>query len=189
MSEDEERAAMRVLEKTDGWKLHIDDSPALPVSQILARSRRLQNSHGLDMVVIDHLNYIGSDGKSENRTNEVRKITAALKGMSKELNIPVICLCQLSRALESRPNKKPILADLRESGTIEQDADIVMFLYREAYYSKDAGDKSANLEVAKIRDGLLGDVAMRFDGVHQRFTQDAFAGAYGKSLMTEDIPL
>jgi len=188
ITEEENKKIDKIFEKMRGWKLYIDDSYSLPVSQIAARSRRLQNSNGLDLVIIDHLNYIGTDGKAENRTNEMRKITAALKGLSKELSTPVICLCQLSRGVESRDDKRPKLSDLRESGTIEQDADIVLFLYREGYYKDDPTDKSAELRVAKHRGGAVGTVNLRFEGENQKFSQDVFADCKTKHAEKEDIP-
>ena len=188
MTAEEEKAIEPVFEKLRSWRLFIDDSYSLPVSQIAARSRRLQNSTGLDLIIIDHLNYIGSDGKAENRTNEMRKITAALKGLAKELDIPVICLSQLSRGLESRPDKRPALSDLRESGTIEQDADIVLFLYRDGYYTQDKGDKSAELRIAKHRGGEVGTISLYFKGEYQRFKQSDFSGRTTKAT-GRDIPV
>jgi len=187
LTDEENEKVDVVFGEISGWGLYVDDSYSLPMSQIVARSRRLQNADGLDMVIIDHLNYIGNDGKSENRTNEMRKITAALKGMAKELNIPVICLCQLSRGVESRNDKRPTLADLRESGTIEQDADIVLFLYRDGYYTKDEGDNSAELCVAKHRGGRVGTVHLLFDGAYQKFSPLPYSGTPQKAEM-EDIP-
>lgn len=175
MTREEDRAAQGVMEKMREWGLYIDDTYSLPVSKIMARSKRLQRERGLDLVIIDHLNYIGEDGKSENRLNEMRKITLALKGMAKELDIPVICLCQLSRGVEGRDDKRPKLSDLRESGTIEQDADVVLLLYREGYYSRDEKDNSAELIIAKHRNGEVGTIAMRFDGVHQKFAESDLA--------------
>lgn len=175
MTAEEEKSALRVLEKMRGWNIHIDDTSAMPVSKILARAKQIQREHGLDLVVIDHLNYIGSDGNAENRTNEMRKITASLKAMAKDLEVPVLVLCQLSRGVESRQDRRPSLGDLRESGTIEQDADIVLLLYRDGYYTRDASDKSAELQVAKHRNGEVGTVQLRFDGVHQRFSQSDLA--------------
>lgn len=187
MSGAEDKAAEIVLEKLNGWKLCIDDESALPVSKIFSRAKQVQRERGLDMVVIDHLNYIGSEWQSENRTNEMRKITAALKAMAKELQIPVIVLCQLSRGVESRNDKRPTLADLRESGTIEQDADIVLLLYRDAYYTKDENDKSAELQIAKHRNGRTGTIHLRFDGAYQRFSQ--VDQQFWNSVKKEDIPL
>ena len=186
MTREEEMAANGVMDKLQDWSLYIDDSYSLPVSKIMARSKRLQREHGLDLVIVDHLNYIGADGKSENRINEMRKITSALKGMAKELNIPVICLCQLSRGVEGRDDKRPKLSDLRESGTIEQDADIVLLLYREGYYSRDENDNSAELIIAKHRNGAIGNIVMRFDGAHQKFSESdiAFWGHFEKG----DVP-
>lgn len=186
MSSAEDKAASIVLGKLHEWKLNIDDESALPVSKIFSRARNMQRERGLDMIVIDHLNYIGSEGQSENRTNEMRKITAALKAMAKELQIPVIVLCQLSRGVESRNDKHPTLADLRESGTIEQDADIVLLLYRDAYYTQDLSDKSAELQIAKHRNGRTGTIQLRFDGEHQKFSQVDVQ--FWNSVKKGDIP-
>src|SRR5262249_16246396 len=114
----------------------IDDTPALSVSALRTRARRLQRTHGLGLIVIDYLQLLASSPgvRVENRVQEISAITRGLKALAKELNVPVIALSQLSRAVEQRDGKKPELSDLRESGTIEQDADVVMFVYREAYY-------------------------------------------------------
>ena len=187
IDEKEKTAVDLVFNKLEKWGIYVDDTYSLPVSKIAARSRRLKNSSGLDIIFIDHLNYIGSDGNAENRTNELRKITAALKGLAKELEIPVVCLCQLSRGLESRPDKRPNLSDLRESGTIEQDADIVLLLYRDGYYTKDEGDNSAELNIAKHRGGETGVIDLIFDGQHQKFSPAPWKGKAVRAEM-EDIP-
>ena len=184
----QERAVVDVVfPKMREWKLYISDTAGQTVSQMASISRRLNMSGGLDLVIIDHLNYIGAEGRNENRTNEVRKISAGLKSLAKELSVPVICLCQLSRAVESRDDKRPKLADLRESGTIEQDADIVLLLYRDSYYSNDASNKSAELRIAKQRNGRTGTINLIFDSEHQKFTEDIFSGRTTR-LREEDIP-
>jgi replicative DNA helicase len=137
-------AAARDLERCP---LYIDDTPALPIAQVAARARRLKRSpQGLDLLVIDYLQLLQGSGKSDNRVNEVSEITQGLKAIAKELNIPVIALSQLSRQVEAREDKRPQLSDLRESGSIEQDADVVMFVYRGEYYKEREKPGEENLE-------------------------------------------
>lgn len=164
--------------------LYIDDTPALSIGAVRTRARRLKRQHGLDLIVVDYLQLLrgsGSRQSSENRVLEVSEITRGLKAIAKELHIPVIALSQLSRAVEQREDKRPQLADLRESGSIEQDADVVMFVYREEYYlsraEPEAGtdkhmawqekcDQAHNVGeciVAKARHGPIGSVRMHFD--------------------------
>ena len=156
------------LSQTD---IRIDDNPTVTVADINAKCRRLEN---LGLVVIDYLQLMQGSGygkNSENRVTIVGEISRALKIMAKELNIPVICLSQLSRAVESRTDKRPILSDLRESGAIEQDADSVMFLYRDEYYNENSEDKGlAECIVAKNRHGETGTVKMQWFGPYQTFT-------------------
>ena len=160
--------ASAALSQTD---IRIDDNPSVTVAEINAKCRRLDN---LGLVVIDYLQLMQGSGygkNSENRVTVVGEISRALKIMAKELNIPVICLSQLSRAVESRTDKRPILSDLRESGAIEQDADSVMFLYRDEYYNPDTEDKGlAECIVAKNRHGETGTVKMQWFGAYQTFT-------------------
>ena len=156
------------LSQTD---IRIDDNPTVTVADINAKCRRLEN---LGLVVIDYLKLMQGSGfgkASDNRVTVVGEISRALKIMAKELNIPVICLSQLSRAVESRTDKRPILSDLRESGAIEQDADSVMFLYRDEYYNENSEDKGlAECIVAKNRHGETGTVKMQWFGPYQPFT-------------------
>lgn len=177
--------------------LYIDDTPALSVSAVRTRCRRLARTHGLGMIVIDYLQLLqGTTGKrSENRVQEISDITRSLKALAKELQVPVLALSQLSRAVEQREDKRPQLADLRESGSIEQDADVVMFVYREQYYleraepgrrPEEAEDKfnqryedwhkrlaevtnTAEAIIAKQRHGPVGAVRLFFDGQYTRF--------------------
>ena len=140
--------------------LFIDDSPGATVMEVRAKARRLQAEHGLDLIVIDYLQLMaGSNTRSnsENRTQEVSEISRGLKALAKELHCPVIALSQLSRAVESRPDKRPLLSDLRESGSIEQDADVVIFLYREDYYNKEETNNLMEVLVRKHRNGPTGD--------------------------------
>ena len=160
--------ASAALSQTD---IRIDDNPSVTVADINAKCRRLDN---LGLVVIDYLQLMQGSGygkNSENRVTVVGEISRSLKIMAKELNIPVICLSQLSRAVESRTDKRPILSDLRESGAIEQDADSVMFLYRDEYYNENTEDKGlAECIVAKNRHGETGTVKLQWFGPYQTFS-------------------
>jgi replicative DNA helicase len=138
--------------------LFIDDAGTASVTEVRAKSRRLQAEHGLDLIVVDYLQLMkGSINYNGDRTQEVSEISRGLKALAKELNCPVIALSQLSRAVESRPDKRPLLSDLRESGSIEQDADVVMFLYREDYYNKEEQNNLMEVLVRKHRNGPTGD--------------------------------
>ena len=160
--------ASGALSQTD---IRIDDNPSVTVADISAKCRRLDN---LGLVIIDYLQLMQGSGygrNSENRVTVVGEISRSLKIMAKELNVPVICLSQLSRAVESRTDKRPILSDLRESGAIEQDADSVMFLYRDEYYNQNTEEKGiAECIVAKNRHGETGTVKMQWIGQYQTFT-------------------
>lgn len=155
-------------ERLSGMNIYLDDTAGITVPQMKAKLRRLKRP---GLVIIDYLQLMNSSRRIENRVNEISEITRQLKLMAKELDIPVITLSQLSRAVESRTDKRPMLSDLRESGSIEQDADIVMFLYRDAYYNKDTPDPTiAECIVAKNRHGETGTVNLRFSGQYQLFT-------------------
>lgn len=155
-------------ESLSGMNIYLDDTAGITVPQMKAKLRRMKN---LGLVVIDYLQLMNSNRRIDNRVNEISEITRQLKLMAKELNVPVITLSQLSRAVESRTDKRPMLSDLRESGSIEQDADIVMFLYRDAYYNKDTQDPTlAECIVAKNRHGETGTVNLRFNGQYQLFS-------------------
>ncbi len=156
--------------------IYLDDSAGITVSQMKAKLRRLKN---LGLIIIDYLQLMGSGSRIENRVQEVSMITRSLKIMAKELNVPVICLSQLSRAAEQRQGHRPLLSDLRESGSIEQDADIVLFLFREAYYSDEDDKEPANPNtaiciVAKNRHGSTGDVTLGWQGEYTRFSNVEF---------------
>ena len=144
-------------------KLIIDDTPGISISELRSKCRKYKLEHGLDIIIIDYLQLMtGSVGKSsESRQQEVSDISRQLKGLARELNVPVVSLSQLSRAVESRPDKRPMLSDLRESGAIEQDADVVMFIYRDDYYHKDIEKKDiAEIIIAKQRNGPIGTVEL-----------------------------
>ena len=159
--------ATKVLAKT---QLYVDDNPAITVAEIKAKCRRLGDKLGL--IVIDYLQLMQSGKRSDNRTQEIAEISRAMKIMAKELNVPVVCLSQLSRAVEQRGGeKRPILSDLRESGAIEQDADIVLFIYRDDYYNEDSEKKNiAEIIVAKNRHGATKTVELQWIGQYTTFT-------------------
>ncbi len=143
--------------------LYIDDSPGLSVMEMRAKSRRLKSEHGLAMVIIDYLQLMQGNRKSENRQQEISEISRSLKSLARELQVPVIALSQLSRAVEQRQDKKPMMSDLRESGSLEQDADLVMFIYRDEYYNQDSERRGrADILVAKQRNGPVGTVELGF---------------------------
>ena len=153
-------------------KLIIDDTPGISVSELRSKCRKYKLEHGLDLIIIDYLQLMtGSVGKrSESRQQEISEISRSLKGLARELNVPVIALSQLSRAVESRPDKRPMLSDLRESGAIEQDADVVMFIYRDEYYDKDSEyKKQAEIIIAKQRNGPVGTVHLAWLGEYTKF--------------------
>ena len=150
-------------------KIYIDDNPTITVAEIKAKCRRLGDDLGL--IVIDYLQLMQTGKKSDNRVNEVSEISRSLKIMAKELNVPVVCLSQLSRAAEQRADKRPMLSDLRESGAIEQDADIVMFLYRDDYYNPETEDKNvAEVIISKNRHGSTGTIKLQWIGQYTIFS-------------------
>ena len=153
-------------------RLIIDDTPGISISELRSKCRKYKLEHELDVVIIDYLQLMtGSVGKSqESRQQEISEISRSLKGLARELNVPVVALSQLSRAVESRPDKRPMLSDLRESGAIEQDADVVMFIYRDDYYNKDSEFKrQAEIIIAKQRNGPVGTVNLAWLGEYTKF--------------------
>jgi replicative DNA helicase len=151
-------------------RLFIDDTPALSPTELRARTRRLKREHGLDMVIIDYLQLMQIGGKSENRATEIAEISRNLKALAKELNVPIIALSQLNRSVEQRPDKRPVMSDLRESGGIEQDADVILFIYRDEVYNPDSADKgTAEILIRKQRNGPIGTVKLAFLGKFTRF--------------------
>lgn len=144
--------------------IFLDDSPNMTVMEVRTKARRLQAEHGLGLIIIDYLQLMqGRQTKDANRVQEISDISRGLKGIARELNVPVIALSQLSRAVESRPDKRPVLSDLRESGSIEQDADVVMFIYREEYYNPETDQKNiAKILIRKHRNGPIGEVDLFF---------------------------
>ncbi|MBU2960080.1 replicative DNA helicase [Citreicella sp. C3M06] len=186
MDEREFRRFVDAAKELEACPLFIDDTPALPISQVAARARRLKRTHGLDVVIVDYLQLLR--GTADNRVQEIGEISMGLKAIAKELNIPVIALSQLSRQVENREDKRPQLSDLRESGSIEQDADVVMFVFREEYYTereKPSDDRldemaawqekmsrlhgKAEVIIGKQRHGPIGTVELSFESQFTRF--------------------
>jgi replicative DNA helicase len=150
--------------------LFIDDTPAMSPNEVRARARRMKRKHGLGLVVVDYLQLMQVHGGSENRATEISEISRGLKALAKELNVPVIALSQLNRSLEQRPDKRPIMSDLRESGAIEQDADLIVFIYRDEVYNDDSPDKGmAEIIIAKQRNGPIGKSVLTFLGKYTKF--------------------
>jgi replicative DNA helicase len=151
--------------------IFIDDTPAIRVSEIRAKCRRLKQEHGLGLVIIDYLQLIQGSGRvKENRQQEVSEISRSLKALARELEVPVIALSQLSRGVEQRQDKRPMMSDIRESGSIEQDADIVAFLYRDDYYNKDSENKNIiEIIIAKQRNGPVGTIQLAFAKEYNKF--------------------
>ena len=186
MTEAEFRRFVDAAKALEACPLYIDDTPAIPIAQLAARARRLKRTHGLDLIIVDYLQLVR--GSADNRVQEIAEISMGLKAIAKELNIPVLALSQLSRQVESREDKRPQLSDLRESGSIEQDADVVMFVFREEYYKEREKPGDHDLEgmakwqeemerlhgraeviIGKQRHGPIGTVDLSFEGRFTRF--------------------
>jgi len=151
-------------------KVFIDDTPALTPNELRARARRLKREHDLSLIVIDYLQLMQVPEAGQNRTNEISEISRSLKALAKELNVPVIALSQLNRSLEQRPNKRPVMSDLRESGAIEQDADVIAFIYRDEVYNEESPDRgTAEIIIGKQRNGPIGTLRLTFLGQYTRF--------------------
>ena len=150
--------------------IFIDDTAGLSPTEIRARARRLKREHGLGLIVIDYLQLMQVPGNKENRATEISEISRSLKALAKELEVPVIALSQLNRGVEQRTDKRPVMSDLRESGAIEQDADIIVFIYREEVYNQDTPRKGiADITIAKQRNGPIGDFPLTFVGRYTKF--------------------
>ena len=163
--------------------LFIDDTPALTPSDLRARARRVMREHGLGLIVIDYLQLMQSSKGGENRATEISEISRSLKALAKELNVPVVALSQLNRSLEQRPNKRPVMSDLRESGAIEQDADVIVFIYRDEVYNQDSPEKgTAEIIIGKQRNGPIGTVRLTFNGRYTRFDNFISEHAYEDSM-------
>ncbi len=180
LEEDEWPRLTSAINLLDQTRLFIDDTPALTPTELRARARRLMREHGkLGLIVIDYLQLMQAPGAAENRTNEISVISRSLKALAKELDVPVIALSQLNRNLEQRPNKRPVMSDLRESGSIEQDADLVVFIYRDEVYNPESPDKGlAEIIIGKQRNGPIGTVKLTFLGQYTRFENHAAEAYY-----------
>ena len=176
LNDDDWQRLTYALGKLHEAPIYIDETPGLNPIDLRARARRLHRQFGkLGLIVIDYLQLMSSLKQSDNRAAELSEISRSIKGLAKELKVPIMALSQLNRSLEQRPNKRPVMSDLRESGAIEQDADIIMFVYRDEIYNPDSPDKgSAELIIGKHRNGPTGTVRMTFIGEYTRF--ENFAG-------------
>ena len=160
--------------------IFIDDTGALTPTDVRARARRLKREHGLDLIVLDYLQLMQVPGNTENRATEISEISRSLKALAKELAVPVIALSQLNRSVEQRTDKKPVMSDLRESGAIEQDADLIMMIYREEVYDKNTTRKGiADIIIAKQRNGEIGEVQLTFLGKYTKFENFPPEHSYG----------
>lgn len=159
------------IQKMNDAQIFIDETPALSSIELRARSRRLARQCGkLGLIIVDYLQLMSANSPGENRATEISEISRNLKGLAKELNCPVIALSQLNRSLEQRPNKRPVMSDLRESGAIEQDADLIFFIYRDEVYNPDSPEKGmAEIIIGKQRNGPIGSVRMTFLGQYTKF--------------------
>ena len=169
-SDDDWARLVATVSMMQGKKMYIDDTPALTPAELRARCRRLAREQSLDFIIIDYLQLMQVPGTKENRATEISEISRSLKAMAKELKVPVMALSQLNRSLEQRPNKRPVMSDLRESGAIEQDADVIIFIYRDEVYNEDSMDKGkAEIIIGKQRNGPIGTVTLAFRGQYTRF--------------------
>ena len=151
-------------------RIFVDDTPALTPTEVRARARRLKRERGLDLIVVDYLQLMQVAGTKENRATEISEISRSLKALAKELKVPVIAVSQLNRGVEQRTEKKPVMSDLRESGALEQDADLILLIYREEQYDQNTTRKGiADIIVAKQRNGPTGDVQLTFLGQYTKF--------------------
>ncbi len=170
-------SAMRQLQST---RLFIDETPALTPTELQARARRLKREKGLDLIVVDYLQLMQVSGTKENRATEISEISRSLKALAKELKVPVIALSQLNRGVEQRQDKKPVMSDLRESGALEQDADVILLIYREEVYDPNTPKKGiADIIIAKQRNGPIGEVKLTFLGKYTKF-ENFVPDSYGE---------
>jgi replicative DNA helicase len=169
------------LGKLNDAPIHIDETPAMNALEVRARARRLARQYGgkLGAIIVDYLQLMQAVSDGENRATEISEISRSMKALAKELKVPVLALSQLNRSLEQRPNKRPVMSDLRESGAIEQDADVILFIYRDEVYNEDTQDKGvAEIIISKQRNGPTGMVRLAFIGENTRFENLATAGSY-----------
>ena len=169
------------LGKLNDAPIHIDETPAMNALEVRARARRLARQYGgkLGAIIVDYLQLMQAVSDGENRATEISEISRSMKALAKELKVPILALSQLNRSLEQRPNKRPVMSDLRESGAIEQDADVILFIYRDEVYNQDTQDKGvAEIIIGKQRNGPIGMVRLAFLGENTRFENLAAPGSY-----------
>lgn len=179
-----------VLNMLSERKLFVDETPALSPNELRSRARRVAKEHGqLGLIVIDYLQLMHVPGyRGENRTAEISEISRSLKAIAKELNVPVVALSQLNRSLESRADRRPVMSDLRESGAIEQDADLIIFIYRDKVYNENTPDQNvAEIIIAKHRNGEIGKIKLHFAGEYTRF-DDLALSDYSRSVIIGNTP-
>jgi len=163
--------------------IFVDDAPALTPTEVRARARRLKREHGLGLIVVDYLQLMQVAGTKENRATEISEISRSLKALARELDLPVIALSQLNRSVEQRESKKPVMSDLRESGAIEQDADLIVFIYRDEVYDPETPRKGyADIIIGKQRNGPIGDFELTFLAASTRF-ENPVSEAYGEGVL------
>jgi replicative DNA helicase len=181
INEDDWGRLSEALGRLSEAKMHIDETPALNALELRARARRLARQYGgkLGAIVVDYLQLMQAVAQGENRATEISEISRSLKALAKELKVPVLALSQLNRGVEQRPDKRPMMADLRESGAIEQDADVIFFIYRDEVYNPDSQNKGvAEIIIGKQRNGPIGKIELRFFGEYTRFDNLAAEGRY-----------
>jgi replicative DNA helicase len=150
--------------------MFIDDTPGISIAELRSKCRKLKQTQDIGLIIIDYLQLMNGSGKSESRQQEISEISRSLKKLARELNVPVIALSQLNRAVDSREDHKPVMSDLRESGAIEQDADVIMFIYRDDYYNKESTKPGiADIIVSKQRNGSTGPVELVWLGKYTKF--------------------
>jgi replicative DNA helicase len=171
MNEADWQKLARKMSNVSNAPLFIDDSPNLTITEIRAKCRRLKQRHDLKLVVVDYLQLMTSGKRVESRQQEVSEFSRSLKLLAKELDVPVVAISQLNRGPEQRTDKRPMLSDLRESGSLEQDSDVVILIHREEHYDKDARPGEADLIVAKHRNGPTATITVSFQGHYSRFTE------------------
>jgi len=179
-SEEDWSRIQGAMAQLTGAPLYVDESPALTPTEVRARARRLKREHGLGLIVVDYLQLMQVSGTKENRATEISEISRSLKALAKELQVPVIALSQLNRAVEQRTDKKPVMSDLRESGAIEQDSDLILLIYRDEVYDPNTTRRGvADIIIAKQRNGPIGEVQLTFLGEYTRF-ENLVAESYGE---------
>ena len=182
LSDDDWDRIKKALDMLRNAPIFIDDAPSLKPTEVRARARRLKREHNLELLVVDYLQLMQVEGSNENRTTEISRISQSLKSLARELNIPVVALSQLNRSVEQRADKRPMMSDLRESGAIEQDADVIIFIYREEAYDRETPNKGlAEIIIGKQRNGETGKVRMIFKGEFTRF-ENFIREKYGEGV-------